>query len=127
MLFWLLAAFFIAHGIILLSIGKLTFVANHSLLIGGLSSSVAIPILARMNRNSLDEALGAMSYGCYLSHWVFVSLLGGGRTEWWLIAIVIGASVASGYLSFVFIEAPTVTLRRSLRRRVGPAAKSAVP
>lgn len=111
-----IAAYLILLALSLLATGRINFAWNASLLTGSIVSLLVVPWLGRAPRSRIDDLLGAGSYGCYLSHWLFVVALLNYAGMPWAVTVAVVGSVASGFLSFYLIERPTIALRKTMRK-----------
>ncbi len=101
--------------------GAATADYNLDLYIAAMGGSVAVGLLARQRPNRLDERLGALSYGCYLVHFlmIFIGERFGLFADLNVLSTALAVttlSVLAGYLSEAFVERPAQRLRRALRQ-----------
>jgi peptidoglycan/LPS O-acetylase OafA/YrhL len=96
---------------------------NTEIVLGLVAGTAAIGALKGRRSGALDRWMGDASYGCFLSHFVFIcGLRWLGVLEGHPVAfalLVLAASVASGWLSFRLVERPTIAFRRRLKTRPG--------
>lgn len=116
-LFGLLATFFLASYGALAAVGKIWLMFNAHLLVGAALGCVTVPLLAMLRRNRFDDLLGGVSYGTYLAHWIFVTVLKHHYGQAWAVSVAILGSMACGWLTYRFVEVPTIRYRRALRSR----------
>jgi peptidoglycan/LPS O-acetylase OafA/YrhL len=120
-LFALFALFFVANLASLWWSGLFWLKINPHLLIGAGVGCVMIPVLARLPKWRFDDVLGGISYGMFLSHWIFITILKSHYGSYGAAALAIAGSMTCGALSYWFIERPAIRFRHALRRRrVGP-------
>jgi peptidoglycan/LPS O-acetylase OafA/YrhL len=90
-------------------------------IIGGLLAALLVNLSTRVRPSAFDRACGGASYGCYLSHWLFMPLLVPHAGAWWNYIAICVLSGLTGWFSNALIDDPIARLRRRLRsRRGGP-------
>ncbi|NTG00124.1 acyltransferase [Agrobacterium rhizogenes] len=88
---------------------------NFEVTLGAAIGIAAIAWLKRYPRTSWDEYLGNLSYGVFLSHYLFIFIADRFGIDRWLI-VPIGALVAA-VLTYEFVEKPVLKVRRNLRKK----------
>ncbi len=102
--------------------GKLALPYNSETMIGLVLGVVALQLLGNLRRRSIDDAIGNLSYGVFLNHflvmWVFFDgrVVGLGATIGYL-----GASVLIAFLMYWSVERPILALRKALRQTMSSA------
>jgi len=102
--------------------GKLALPYNRETMIGLVLGVVALHLLGHLRRRSIDDAIGNLSYGVFLNHflvmWVFFDgrVVGLGATIGYL-----GASVLIAFLMYWSVERPVLVLRKALRQTMSTA------
>ena len=96
--------------------GQLTLPYNRELLIGLCVGILALQFLSRLPRRRFDEALGALSYGVFLNHFLVVWLLFHSRISGaGAMLAYAGSCLVVAFLGYRLIERPVLRLRRKLR------------
>jgi peptidoglycan/LPS O-acetylase OafA/YrhL len=88
---------------------------NFEVTLGAAIGITAIAWLKRYPRIGWDEYLGNLSYGVFLSHYLFIFIADRFGIDRWLI-VPIGA-LASAVLTYELVEKPVLKVRRSLRKK----------
>ena len=102
---------------LVLSVGGNLFVGfNTALFIGGLSAAPLIVAATVVPSGQIDRQLGAASYGCYLSHWLFLPMLAPFDALWWAYPVICALSGGAGWLMCKVVEEPVTRFRH--RKRV---------
>lgn len=114
---WFSLSFFTTVMIILLLI-NLPQRYNIEFLVAIIFGLTALMSLIQLPTNKFDSAMGDASYGCFLCHGVIIDImthyLAQNTTPLHMIFFIIFSCLA-GYLSFYFIERPTISFRRKLQ------------
>jgi peptidoglycan/LPS O-acetylase OafA/YrhL len=115
-----LAGVLAVAGVLLALTGRLTRPYTPEVLTGFLFGLPMLWALSEISRTRLDERLGNLSYGVFLSH--FLVMWAGDALHlprnWGFTGMVLAGSVALGWCGFRLIEAPALRWRHRLRRRV---------
>ncbi|HUD49986.1 acyltransferase [Parvibaculum sp.] len=90
---------------------------NIDLFVGGVCGFAIVAVATHLKRRGWDDALGNMSYGCYLSHFIFVTLFIHHHGDWLYTLLAIALSVAGGWVGYAAVEAPVNKFRRDVRRK----------
>lgn len=92
---------------------------NGEVLLGFIVGLPSLIMLSRLRFSNFDEVAGNLSYGVFLSHFVFVYIFRAfgydkeyGLTDYTLL---IALSTAAAILSYYLVERPALLLRRGLR------------
>jgi peptidoglycan/LPS O-acetylase OafA/YrhL len=100
--------------------GRLELPYNRETLLGLALGAPALHLLSRQRRRPWDEALGDLSYGVFLAHflvlWTVLGRVENGRD----IALFLGLSCLVAHATQRLVERPALALRRRLRRRPTP-------
>lgn len=118
-MFGAIAAFTALTWLWLLMAGKFWLGFNAAVLAGAGIGLALLPLLARLPRHPIDDALGNASYGAYLAHYLFVAPLADHQGNAWAIGAAIVGSVVCGWISWALIERPVAAWRRRIRRQSG--------
>ena len=92
---------------------------SKEVLLGILLGVPIVAVLSRRRYSSLDDMLGNLSYGVFLNHFFLIwamAAVGITIVELWHWLILITASVALSFVSFVLVERPVLRWRHHLRR-----------
>lgn len=104
--------------------GRMALPWNNAILAGWLIGTPLVFGLSFLRARGWDTALGNASYGCYLAHWLPMSLTRAHHGDWaWSCGVALCAAIL-GAGGFWLVEAPITRLRRRLRR---PEARSSCP
>jgi peptidoglycan/LPS O-acetylase OafA/YrhL len=103
---------------------------NRSVYVGAAIGVLGVLIAMHMHKNSIDDLLGAASYGCYLSHFALIFMFA--HYGWLqerprlLVLCLMTLSLAAGLISDWLVERPTISRRRRFRVGAGGAPGNAV-
>ena len=111
----------LAHG------GKIRLPYDRETLIGLVIGMAAINLLARRPRHRVDDMLGNVSYGVFLSHYMVRWTVFDGHVEGIASEIAfLGIAVVIATILYNVVERPILAFRRNLRRVVPRPAKPEV-
>ena len=97
-------------------VGKLGSPYNRETLIGLVVGLVAVNTLACRARHRIDDALGNLSYGVFLNHFLVQWMLFDGKiATFGAVVAYIAASLAIAALLYWIVERPVLDVRRRLR------------
>jgi peptidoglycan/LPS O-acetylase OafA/YrhL len=105
-----------ALAVLLAHAGKLALPYNRETLFGLAAGAVAVSMLAHRRRRRIDDAIGNLSYGVFLNHFLVLWLLFDGRVKGvagTFIYLVVSLVIA--LLLYHIVERPMLGLRRRLR------------
>lgn len=95
---------------------------NKEVMLGGLIGIVAVSLLERLPRIGWDDYLGNLSYGLFLSHYLFIFVADHyGISRWPIVPL---GALAMTILTYQFIERPVLGWRHGLRKRLRPVMMS---
>ena len=115
--------FTVASIAALLWVGRVWAGFNAPILLGAVIGLAVMPLLAGLRRRGWDDWCGNISYGVYLSHYIFVARLHARMDEPWAVATVVAASLVAGWASWRLVEVPVARLRRRNRLARGLATR----
>ena len=110
------AAFAFSVAVILAYRGKLVLPYNRETLAGLVAGTLIVHVLAPRTRHRLDDALGNLSYGVFLNHFLMQWAFFGGKVDGAAAAVayICGSIFTAGILYYV-IERPVLRMRHRLR------------
>jgi peptidoglycan/LPS O-acetylase OafA/YrhL len=98
--------------------GKIGLPYNRETLLGLITAVVAVNFLAPLRRRAFDDAVGNLSYGVFLCHFLVMWTVFDQRVDGPLNTIVyLSLSTLIAFLMFSVVERPILAFRHSLRRR----------
>lgn len=104
-------------GAVLHLAGKLLVPYNLEILSGLVLGVVALNMLGHRSRNKIDDAIGNLSYGVFLNHFLIMWAFFDGRVEGFVnTASYLGMSVLIAFVMYSVVERPVLTFRRGLRK-----------
>ena len=107
-------------GVALHLAGKLLVPYNLEILGGLVLGIVTLNVLGHRSRNKVDDALGNLSYGVFLNHFLIMWAFFDGRVEGFIsTASYLGISVLIAFVMYSVVERPVLTFRRDLRKSPG--------
>lgn len=88
---------------------------NLEVTLGTLIGVTAVWLLSKLKFSSLDEFLGNMSYGVFLSHYPLIYVSNRFNIDVWMFVPL--GSVVLSFLSYKLVEQPALKLRKRIRER----------
>jgi len=97
--------------------GTLKLPYNRETLIGLVAGILVVNTVAYRPRRPLDDMLGNLSYGVFLSHFLVMGAFFGGRVNGVANTVAfLAITVAIAFTMYMLVESPMLRLRRRLRR-----------
>ena len=106
-----------------------TFRYNIEVLLGIVIGLPLVGLLSKMKRTKWDDALGNLSYGVFLNHYLIRTLMINAEIDIRSatgLTIYLGTSLVLAYITFMFIERPVIDLRRRYRMKQKVVAEKAI-
>ena len=103
-------------AVLLAHSGKLALPYNRETLLGLTAGIVAVSTLAHRSRRRIDDAIGNLSFGVFLNHFLVLWLLFDGHVKGAAATLTyLGVSLMVALLLYHAIERPMLNMRRRLR------------
>jgi peptidoglycan/LPS O-acetylase OafA/YrhL len=98
--------------------GKLGLPYNRETLLGLIAGVTAVNLLAPRRRRALDDAIGNLSYGVFLSHFLVMwTVFDQHVDEWRDTTVYLVLSMFTALVMFAAVERPVLAFRHALRKR----------